>query len=66
MENDADLVSDSWRLDHETMRRNSAPPDPARLDVDEFIKFLDQMMRLAEAAPASPRPPAPDHPRTLI
>ena len=66
MEHDGGLVSDSWRLDQETMRRNSAPPDPARLDVDELIKFLDQMMRLTGAATAPPRPSAPDHPRTLI
>lgn len=65
MENDASLVSDSWRIDQEIMRRNAAPSDPAAMSVDDLIRFLDQALRLAGGAPA-PRPPAPDFPRALI
>lgn len=64
-DNDAGLVSDSWRVDQEIMRRNAAPADPAAVSVDDLIRFLDQALRLAQGAPA-PRPPAPDHPRSLI
>lgn len=65
MDNDGELVSDSWRIDQEIMRRNAAPPDPAALDVDDLIRFLDQALRLAGDAPA-PRPPAADYTRPLI
>lgn len=65
MENDASLISDSWRIDQEIMRRNAAPADPAALSVDDLIEFLDQALRLAGDSP-SPRPPASDFPRALI
>lgn len=64
-DNDAGLVSDSWRVDQEIMRRNAAPADPAAVSVDDLIRFLDQALRLVQGTPA-PRPPAPDHPRSLI
>ena len=59
-----DLVSDSWRMDQEIMRRNAAPPDPAAMNVDDLIRFLDQALRLAGSPPA--RRPAMDLPRALI
>lgn len=63
MAGDPDLVSDSWRLDQEIMRRNAAPPHPAMLDVDDLIRFLDQALRLSVASPA---PPVREHPNPLI
>lgn len=65
MEDDASLVSDSWRIDQEIMRRNAAPVDPAAMSVDDLIQFLDQALRLAGGTPA-PRQPMTDHPRALI
>lgn len=65
MADEADLVSDSWRLDQEIMRRNGAPADPASMKIDDLILFLDQALRLAEGVPA-PRPPAPHYSRALI
>ena len=65
MEDDASLVSDSWRLDQDIMRRNAAPVDPTAMSVDDLIQFLDQALRLAGGAPA-PRPPAANHSRSLI
>ena len=65
MDNDPDLVSDSWRIDQEIMRRNAAPPSPSAMSVDDLILFLDQALRLAGDTPA-PHPPAADYPRPLI
>lgn len=65
MENDSSLVSDSWRVDQEIMRRNAAPPNPAAVDLDDLIRFLDEALRLAGNPPA-PRRPAPDFSRALI
>lgn len=65
MADEGDLVSDSWRIDQEIMRRNAAPADPAALSVDDLIRFLDEALRLAGDAPA-PRPPAADYTRPLI
>jgi hypothetical protein len=65
MADDADLVSDSWRIDQEIMRRNAAPADPAAMNVDDLIRFLDQALRLAGGANA-PRPHAADYTHALI
>jgi len=61
----AGMVSDSHRLDFETMRRNSLPPDPLHIDVDELIDFLEAALRLANLPPG-PRAPKLDYPRPLI
>lgn len=65
MEDDASLVSDSWRIDQDIMRRNAAPSNPAAISIDDLIVFLDQALRLAGDAPA-PRHPATDHSHSLI
>ncbi|PIR15486.1 MAG: hypothetical protein COV48_14115 [Elusimicrobia bacterium CG11_big_fil_rev_8_21_14_0_20_64_6] len=65
MKDDASLVSDSWRIDQDILRRNAAPADPAALSVDDLIRFLDEALRLAGDAPG-PRPPAADYTRRLI
>ncbi len=65
MDADADLVSDSWRIDQEIMRRNAAPANPAAISVDDLILFLDSALRLAGSTPA-PRRPEADHPGVLI
>lgn len=65
MADESDLVSDSWRTDQDIMRRNAAPADPAAMNVDELILFLDQALRLAGNVPSSPRP-AIDYPRAMI
>lgn len=64
-DDDAGLVSDSWRIDQEVMRRNAAPADPAAMKIDDLIRFLDQALRLAGSAHA-PRLNAADHSRSLI
>ncbi|MBI2386652.1 MAG: hypothetical protein HYV14_11635 [Elusimicrobia bacterium] len=64
-DNDAGLVSDSWRIDQEIMRRNAAPADPAAMKIDDLIRFLDEALRLAGAAQAPRLGPA-DHSRPLI
>lgn len=64
-DDDAGLVSDSWRIDQEIMRRNAAPADPAAMNVDDLIRFLDQALRLAGGVQA-PRLSAADHSRSLI
>ncbi|MBI2789968.1 MAG: hypothetical protein HYX59_14950 [Elusimicrobia bacterium] len=64
-DDDAGLVSDSWRIDQEIMRRNAAPADPAAMNVDDLIRFLDQALRLAGSSPA-PRLSAADYSRSLI
>lgn len=64
MADEADRVSDSWRIDQETMRRNAAPPDPAAIKIDDLIRFLDQALRLV-GEPAPPRT-TPSHLRDLI
>lgn len=61
----AGMVSDSRRLDFETMRRNSLPPDPLHMGIDEVIDFLEAALRLANLPPG-PRAPKPDYPRPLI
>jgi hypothetical protein len=65
MADDVNLISDSWRIDQEILRRNAAPADPARINVDDLIVFLDQALRLADTVTA-PRRPAADHARSLI
>lgn len=65
MDNDGELVSDSWRIDQDIMRRNAAPASPSAMNVDDLIRFLDEALRLAGDAPG-PRPPAEDYPRRLI
>lgn len=47
------------------MRRNAAPADPAAMNIDDLILFLDQALRLAGGTPA-PRPHAADYSRSLI
>jgi len=64
MEDDASPMPDSWRIDQEIMRRNSAPAVPAAVNVDDLIRFLDQALFLAGGSPA-PRTPA-EYPRPLI
>lgn len=63
MADESDLVSDSWRIDQEIMRRNGAPANPAAMNIDELILFLDQALRLAGDAP---RRPASEYARPLI
>lgn len=65
MADEADRVSDSWRIDQEIMRRNAAPPDPAAIKIDDLILFLDQALRLVGGEPAPPRT-TPSHLRDLI
>lgn len=64
-DDDAGLVSDSWRIDQEIMRRNAAPADPTAMKVDDLILFLDQALRLAGGA-QPPRLSSADHSRSLI
>ena len=61
----AGMVSDSARLDFEIMRRNAAPRDPRRMDIDELIDFLEAALRLSRP-PSGPRAPGTDYPRPLI
>lgn len=61
---DGDEVRDSWIIEQELMRRNAAPSDPAAIQVDDLIRFLDQALRLAAFAPA-PRPTG-DFTRALL
>jgi hypothetical protein len=61
----AGMVSDSRRLDFKTMRLNTRPPDPPRMDLDELIDFLEAALRLANL-PTGPRTQKPDYPRSLI
>jgi hypothetical protein len=65
MADDNDLVSDSWRIDQEIMRRNAAPSGPSAVSIDDLILFLDQALRLAGNAPPARRP-ARDNTRALI
>lgn len=60
-----EMSSDSRRLDFETMRRNSAPRDPRRMDIDALIDFLEAALRLANPPAARPAPRL-DYPRPLI
>lgn len=47
----SELVRDSWRAEQELLRRASRPTDPANVDVDELIRFLDSALRLAGRLP---------------
>lgn len=61
---DEDAVRDSWAIEQDLMRRNAAPSDPAAIEVDDLIRFLDQALRLAAFAPASR--PMGDFSRALL
>lgn len=61
----AGAVSDSARLDFEIMRRNAAPREAGRMDIDELIDFLEAALRLSRP-PSGPRAPQADYPRPLI
>ncbi|OGR94774.1 MAG: hypothetical protein A2V88_00910 [Elusimicrobia bacterium RBG_16_66_12] len=61
----AGMVSASRRLDFETMRRNSQPPDPLHMNIDEVIDFLEAALRLSNL-PSGPLASKRDYPRPLI
>lgn len=61
----AGMASDSARLDFAIMRRNAAPRNPDRMNIDELIDFLEAALRLSRLPPG-PRAPGAEYLQPLI